>query len=66
VHKAGSLDGTAWRLTAFVGALASAAFAAGIAHVYRERPDPTMGVWGALQNPYYLRPTGPSRKPGDP
>ena len=45
VHKAGSLDGMAWRLTGFVGALASAAFAAGIAHVYLERPDPTMGVW---------------------
>ena len=62
VHKAGSLDGMAWRLTGFVGALASAAFAAGIAHVYLERPDPAMGVWDALQNPYYLRPYSPNAR----
>ena len=52
----------AWRLTGFVGVLASAAFAAGIAHVYLERPDPAMGVWDALQNPYYLRPYSPNAR----
>ena len=52
----------AWRLTAFVGALASAAFPAGIAHVYMARPDPAMGVWDALQNPYYLRPYSPNAR----
>ncbi|MGH3138135.1 MAG: hypothetical protein ACRDQE_00220 [Gaiellales bacterium] len=52
----------AWRLTGFVGGLASAAFAAGIARVYLDRPDPTMGVWDALQNPYYLRPYSPNAR----
>jgi hypothetical protein len=52
----------AWRLTGFVGALASAAFAAGVAHVYLERPDPTMGVWDALQSPSYLRPYSPNAR----
>jgi hypothetical protein len=51
-----------WRLTAFVGALASAAFAAGIAHVYTARPDPRMGIWDALQRPHYLRPYAPNAR----
>jgi hypothetical protein len=51
-----------WKVTAVVGALASGAFLAGIGHVYADRPDPTMGIWDALQRPYYLRPYSPNAR----